>query len=96
MNELKNNCTSERTTENGVNGRRFTGPNGASIFLPAAGDRWKDDLRSAGSNGDYWSSTLYESYTGHAWSLSFSSGYVYPGSYGNRDLGLSVRPVRKN
>ena len=55
MNELKNNCTSEWTTENGVNGRRFTGPNGASIFLPAAGHRWYDDLYYAGSYGIFFS-----------------------------------------
>ncbi|MBR2192648.1 MAG: hypothetical protein IJ910_04975 [Bacteroidaceae bacterium] len=35
--ELRNNCTSEWTTLNGVNGRRFTGPNGGTIFLPALG-----------------------------------------------------------
>ena len=95
MEELKNNCTSEWTTENGVNGRRFTGPNGASIFLPAAGDRWGDDLTIAGSNGYYWSSTLNESSTGNAYVLDFSSGYVYTDYYG-RYHGPSVRPVRKN
>lgn len=35
--ELINSCTSEWTTENGVNGRKVTGTNGNSIFLPAAG-----------------------------------------------------------
>ncbi|MBO4723117.1 MAG: hypothetical protein J5629_09355, partial [Muribaculaceae bacterium] len=35
--ELYNNCFSEWTTLNGVNGRLFTGPNGASMFMPAAG-----------------------------------------------------------
>lgn len=95
MEELKNNCTSEWTTENGVNGRRFTGPNGASIFLPAAGDRYYGDLSRAGSNGYYWSSTFYESNTNIAWDFGFNSGYVYMGSYrGVR--GQSVRPVRKN
>ena len=95
MEELKNNCTFEWTTENGVNGRRFTGPNGASIFLPAAGDRWEYDFYLAGSNGYYWSSSLYESDTTHAWSL-----YFYSGSVGTsiilRLYGRSVRPVRKN
>ncbi|MBQ6204192.1 MAG: choice-of-anchor D domain-containing protein [Prevotella sp.] len=97
MEELKNSCTSEWTTENGVNGRRFIGPNGASIFLPAAGYRWEVDLGRAGSYGDYWSSTLYESRTDNAWYLSFGSGGVYAGDYvGGRGSGLSVRPVRKN
>ena len=96
MEELKNNCTSEWTTENGVNGRRFTGPNGASIFLPAAGGRWKDDLYYAGSDGRYWSSSLYESGTSYVWGLYFGSGYVYTDYYYGRDGGQGVRPVCKN
>lgn len=95
MEELDNNCTSEWTTENGVNGRRFTGPNGASIFLPAAGYRWEDDLYYAGSYGDYWSSSLNESYSSDAWSLRFGSGGVSTNGY-YRGSGRSVRPVRKN
>ena len=93
--ELKNNCTSEWAIENGINGCRFTGPNGASVFLPVAGIRWNDDLYSAGSYGNYWSSSLYVSDTYRAWRLYFSSGYVSMlGS--DRGYGLSVRPVLKN
>ena len=95
MEELKNNCTSEWTAENGVNGRRFTGPNGASIFLPAAGYRWNDPLYDAGSHGCYWSSSLYESLTDYAWGLYFRSRYVST-YYDDRYGGESVRPVRKN
>lgn len=97
MKELQNNCTSEWTTENGVNGRRFTASNGASIFLPAAGDRYDDDyLDNAGSGGYYWSSTLCESYTYDAWDFRFVSGYVYTHLRNYRFYGRSVRPVRKN
>ena len=96
MNELKNNCTSEWTTENGVNGRRFTGSNGASIFLPAAGCRWGDELHYAGSYGYCWSSTLSESNTNVAWYLYFYSGNVSTSNYYGRFRGRSVRPVRKN
>lgn len=95
MEELKNNCTSEWTTENGVNGRRFTGTNGASIFLPAAGGRY-EDIVNAGSYGSYWSSTLYESDTDDAWDLYFRSGSVNAKDNYWRHRGLSVRPVRKN
>ncbi|MBP3849558.1 MAG: hypothetical protein J6E43_01960, partial [Prevotella sp.] len=35
--ELLNNTTSEWTMQNGVDGRRFTGANGNSIFLPVTG-----------------------------------------------------------
>ena len=97
MDELKNSCSSEWTTENGVNGRRFTGPNGASIFLPAAGYRKDDDLFDAGSSGrgQYWSSSLYESDTDDAWKLSFNSWYVGTNDV-SRFSGMSVRPVRRN
>lgn len=96
MEELKNSCTSEWTTENGVNGRRFTGSNGASIFLPAAGYRWIDDLYIVGSYGRYWSSTLGE--LGDACCLGFDSLDSLAVSTGitGRDGGNSVRPVRKN
>lgn len=93
MEELKNSC-SKWTTENGVWGCRFTGPNGASVFLPAAGGRGSDNLYSAGSDGYYWSSALYESSTDEAWYLVFRSGNVtmYDRS---RSGGQSVRPVVK-
>lgn len=94
MEELKYKCFSEWTTENGVNGKRFTGPNGASVFLPAAGYRWKDDLSDAGSRGYYWSSTLYESSTVYAWILYFSSLDVYTNNKRRYD-GRPVRPVCK-
>ncbi|MBQ6955005.1 MAG: hypothetical protein IJP80_00090, partial [Bacteroidales bacterium] len=51
--ELINNTTSAWTTQNGVKGRKFTASNGKSLFLPAAGCRWDDELNDAGSYGDY-------------------------------------------
>lgn len=92
--ELFDNCTSEWTTQNSVNGRKFTGPNGKSIFLPAAGYRWDGELRYAGSHGDYWSSTLNESKPYRARSLYFDSGDPRWNIGGNRFLGFTVRPVR--
>ena len=91
--ELLNNCSSIWTTQNGVNGRRFTGPNGGSIFLPAAGSRWGSGLGIAGTYGIYWSSSLYESHPDNAYNLGFGSGSAnwYSDS---RNGGLSVRPVR--
>lgn len=96
FNELLNNTTNEWTTVNGVEGRRFTGKNGNSIFLPAAGYRGGTSLRYAGSRGDYWSRTLLAGIPGDAWYLYFGSGYMYVGdiSYGYRYLGFTVRPVR--
>lgn len=91
--ELYNNCTSVWTTVNGVNGRRFTGPNGNSLFLPAAGYRWSDDLYDAGGIGSYWSSSLYAGNPNYAWLFDFNSGdYGMSGS--SRRSGQSVRAVR--
>ncbi len=94
MEELYNNCTSEWTTRNGVNGRLFTSNiNGASLFLPAAGYRGTSSLYEAGTLGDYWSRTLDSSYPGYAYDLYFSLGNVDWGILG-RDYGQSVRAVR--
>ena len=90
--ELLNRCTWKWTTQNGVNGYRVTGPNGNSIFLPAAGYRRGSSLNRAGSRGYYWSSTPGESGTNGAYDLSFSSGNHRVG-WNGRNSGRSVRPV---
>ncbi len=94
--ELLDYCTSTWTTENGINGRRFTGFNGGTIFLPAAGSRWDGDLNEAGGYGFYWSSTQYLSDSDCAFSLYFASRDAYWGSFLSRGLGQSVRPVVRN
>lgn len=91
--ELLNNCTTEWTTLNGVDGRMITSKNnGNSIFLPAAGDWDGTSLSNAGSNGRYWSSSLDTDGPYCALILYFDSGYVCT-SYGARCGGFSVRPV---
>ncbi len=92
MSELRDKCTREWTQQNGVNGIRVTGPNGKSIFLPAAGLRWDDYLNSFGSNGYYWSGTLGSGGEDGACSLYFVSGYWYWSIF-SRSYGFSVRPV---
>ena len=92
--ELLANCSSEWTSLNGVDGRKFTGPNGNSIFLPAAGDRRSGGLYIVGSGGYYWSSTQNPSYSYSAYGIYFISGSVYPYS-GHRLGGRSVRPVSR-
>ena len=89
--ELHDHTTSVWTTQNGVNGRMFTGSNGGTIFLPAAGRRWDGGFYVVGSSGFSWSSTPYDGYG--ACVLYFDS-YGAGWSYGRRSLGLSVRPVR--
>lgn len=54
--ELREKCKWTWTTKSGKNGYEVTGPNGQSIFLPAAGSKWKSRFFYKG--GSYWSSTL--------------------------------------
>ena len=91
--ELIDNCTTEWTTLNGVNGMKFTSlRNGNSIFLPAAGSRTNGDLHFPGSYGDYWTSMPNgENFSN---SRQFDSlNAFWHGSY--RYTGHSVRPVEK-
>ena len=86
--------TTEWTTLNDVYGRKITSKsNGNSIFLPAAGGRWGDDLDDAGSNGYYWSSSLYPNYDHYAHYLNFGSGGWDWMRNGSRYSGQSVRAV---
>ena len=93
--ELKEKCTWTWTQLNGVNGYRVTSKkNGNSIFLPAAGWRRDATLDFAGSDGGYWSRSLYTSYPSNAYYLYFRSGDV-GWSFNSRYHGRSVRPVRR-
>ena len=86
-------CSFDWTTLNDVSGCKFTGSNGNSIFLPAAGCFWGGDPSYAGDWGLYWSSTLDNSISYDASYLDINSNNVYWHVNG-RDYGQSVRPVR--
>ena len=87
------NCTWTWTTQNGVKGYKVTSKkNGNSIFLPATGHRYDDDLNDAGDYGDYWSSSLSAYYSDNAYYFYFNSSNVYRNYY-YRCYGRSVRPV---
>ena len=90
--ELVDRCTWTWTTYNGVNGYKVTGPNGNSIFLPAAGRRNGTEFNFRGSGGLYWSGSLNVGIQCFAYNLVFESGYSHVG-YDDRELGLTVRPV---
>lgn len=64
----------------------------AHIFLPAAGRLFPASLDSAGSCGNYWSASLYESRPYYALSMHFES-YGVSSNHNGRDNGHSVRPV---
>lgn len=81
------------TTQNGINGMKFTGRNGngGTIFLPAAGQRWDGESGLVGWGGFYRSST--PNGENDAYILGFDSdGMRWYGS--DRGFERSVRPVR--
>ena len=90
--ELFSLCTSEWTEQDGVTGFKLTGPNGNSIFLPAAGSRVMDDVADQGAKGLYMTGTVNASNTDFAVSYGFA-----PGTYGKtttaRYQAVAVRPV---
>jgi hypothetical protein len=91
--ELYNNCITEWTTQNGVNGRRFTSRiNGNSIFFPAAGSRSGVSLSNRGSRGYYWSSSRNSSAGGYF--MYFYASGVNPADTYLRFRGFSVRAVQ--
>ena len=91
LEELKDRCTWTWTTENGHDGYWVEGPNGKSIFLPAAGRQGGKTLYHAGELGYYWSSTSHE-YSNYAYFLNFYSGGWGVDWYRHYS-GYSVRPV---
>ena len=91
--ELRDNCTYEWATQNGVEGGKFIGSNSGSIFLPAAGYRWGSEIGGA-SNYGYYGSSLGESKEGNVYYLFLSDSNVDWGYNFYRHNGLSVRPVR--
>ena len=90
--ELLKNCTWEWTTTNGVDGQKVTGPNGNSIFLPAAGYLRDTSFKYADIHGYYWSSSLCTNRSNRAWSVGFSSSGVSR-SRNDRCDGMLIRPV---
>ena len=92
--ELIDNTTSQWTTINGVNGWCFTGTNGNSLFLPAAGR--SDSMFSDGSDGYYWSSSLCTELPRYARRFIFASDIQRVYSNGDRCSGYTVRAVRQN
>ena len=95
FNELTSKCTWTWYQYKGVWGHKVTGPNGNSIFLPAAGYRRGNSLRYGGSRGHYWSASLSEGNTGnYAWYLFFNDGSFGSNSNDYRSYGRTVRPVK--
>ena len=96
LEELDSRCTWEWTYQNGVKGYKVTGPNGNSIFLPAAG-YWSGTSYYSATCVDtysyYWSSTPYSSNTNSAYFLQLRSSGLYVNIVSSRNYGCTVRPV---
>lgn len=94
--ELLTRCTWTWTTENNVYGRKIVGPNGNSLFLPAAGyyhpDQYLPYDTGPGAVGGYWSRSLDNHSSIDAKFMEFDSGKVRS-TFCNRINGLSVRPI---
>ena len=83
-----NKCTYQWAVVDGVIGGVFTGPNGNSIFLPAAGRRVGHELQYFGKWGLYASSTFF------VYNTNFDSNHFDPTCMGEQ-IGHPVRPVMK-
>ena len=94
IHELCNSCSWQWTQRNGVNGQLVTGPNGNTMFLPAAGYRSGGSLFYAGSNGYCWSRALYSYDPGYAVVLNFTKGFWALWYDCSRLYGFTVRAVR--
>ena len=90
--ELTEKCRWIWSKENGHEGYTVVGPNGNSIFLPAAGAHvrlWTNDV---GTEGHYWSGSSNEGDPQIAKDLNFTDESFYVSSH-TRNIGGSVRPV---
>ena len=93
LNELCERCTWRWTLFNGIGGMMVTGPNGGSIFLPAAGFYIGSSLFGEGSNGYYWTSTPFDDDDRESHYLDFDKNFYYWGNWMRRYIGQTIRPV---
>ena len=90
--ELKENCSCEKTTVNGVSGYRYTGWNGNSIFLPDGQIKNGPNLTSDLFKCAYWTSfCMYYSIS----TAQQASAFAPNGNLSkiDRAYGLAIRPV---
>ena len=99
VSDLVNN-TSKQWVNNykssGVKGYKFTGRNGNSIFIPAAGYRQNYLFTGRGDDGTVWTSSLYTSNLERALSLDFTSSDIVANFDTLRYNALPVRPVKNS
>ena len=94
--ELFNMCSKEWVSQDGVNGMRFTGPNGNSIFIPASGMMYEEQ-KMHHDRGFYWARELSTTRPSLARTAEIGRDeeldlYARTSGY-ERAMGLSVRAV---
>ncbi len=87
ISELIKNCSYERVTMNGVPGFKFTGKNGASIFMPEGGVKTWDCVDEFESPFCYWSGTNYIGYDNEFWPYCLSYHYEEIPDYWDEETG---------
>ena len=91
--ELINNTSKKIETVNGVQGIRFTGANGNSIFLPYTGYRDGKKIIDDGK-AFYWTGTQSEVNADYANTLTFDAQGIVKNGNSLRHYGVPVRTVR--
>ena len=97
--ELLANCSYTREVVDGCEGIWFTSNiNGEKIFMPCAGDRYVENIRSVTpghANGYSWTADLYPTDNAAAYAFHWD-GFtnMYKPAFKERYFGCSVRPVR--
>ena len=92
---LPNKWVTDYNGISGLNGRVFTGKNGNTLFIPAAGIFRGPTRYVTGSDCFLWSSSLNSGSPDRAWGLAFYSGNIYLNN-DDRCYGFSVRCVSKD
>ena len=92
--ELISSCSWEWGNHNGVDGLFAIGPNGNSIFLPAAGGKDENGIYNKGNACHYWTATLSSDWPECAYRFNGTAGgngFSAVGRYG----GYPIRAVTK-
>ena len=96
--ELLNKCTHQFVTINGVNGEKFTAPNGNNIFLPVTDFRNEQGYGYTASetpnevNGYYWTATFAQNRYAYINQVSRYSDYAGL-KYHEVEYGCAIRPI---
>ena len=94
--ELRDNCNSEWTTLNGIEGMKYIASNGNAIFLPVSGYKRTDELWESNTWAVFWTSQDLGRYFPYQINIDqygmFTLDAMFRADEGRYE-GLSVRPV---